>query len=74
MLNKPFKIELDSTPTLVYIQKRDIGIGELYINGKKINGLQEIEITAATSTGTCFPELKIKVVPSALAEFGTGEK
>lgn len=74
MLDKPFKLKLDKTPTLVYIQHEKYGIGELHINGKRIFGLQKIEIKAATKTHCSFPELKLKIGPEKLAEFGTLEE
>jgi hypothetical protein len=74
MTEKPFELKLDKTPILVYIQKETHGMGELYLNGKRLTGLQEIEIKAETKTEICFPELKLKIIPKKLAEFGTQEE
>jgi hypothetical protein len=71
MIEKPFELRLKTTPTLIYIQSDNVGIGKLYLNGKQIHGLQEIEIKSESKTGTCFPELKLKIVPNKLTEFGT---
>lgn len=65
-----FSLVFDEAPTLVYVQKSKVGIGELYLNGKRLYGLQKIELEAETSAETSFPELRLTVVPSALAEFG----
>jgi len=69
-----FELKFDEAPALVYVQKSNIGIGELYLNGKRLSGLQEIEIKAASKTEVCFPELKLKIVPTELAKFGTQEE
>jgi len=70
-----FELKFDETPTLIYVQKVSRGIGELYLNGKRLTGLQEIEIKAESKTDEyiCFPELKLKVIPEKLAEFGMQE-
>lgn len=74
MNNKPFTLKFDKTPTMIYIQHENVGIGELYLDGKPLGGLQEIEIKAESKTGTTFPELKLKVVPFKLAKFGAKER
>lgn len=67
------ELKFDKIPTLIYVQEEKTGIGKLYLNGKRLTGLQEVEIRAETKTGICFPELKLKIIPEKLAEFGTGE-
>lgn len=70
MLDKPFELKMDKTPTLVYVQEKNIGIGKLYLNGIRIEGLQAISIEANTRTlsqSPC-PILKIQVVPEVLAK------
>ena len=68
-----FSLKFDKVPMLVYVQKEKQGIGELYLSGKRLLGLQEIEIKAETKSGICFPELKLKIVPEKLAELVTQE-
>jgi hypothetical protein len=70
-----FELKFDEAPTLIYIQKANRGIGELYMNGKRLTGLQEIEIKAQSNDEKIyFPELKLKIMPEKLAEFGTQEE
>jgi hypothetical protein len=45
---KKEKFELDYTPSIVYTQDRQFGIGKLYINGERIRGLIDIKIDAHT--------------------------
>ena len=70
MLDKLFELKMDKTPTLVYVQKQNRGIGELYLNGIRVKGLQEITIQASTKTGDqmIYPILKMQVVPEVLAQ------
>lgn len=74
MLDKPYEHTFRKKPMLMYIQHENHGIGELYLNGKRIYGLQEIEILAQTATDACFPKLKLKIIPEELAKFGTLEE
>ena len=74
MLEKPFELKFDITPTLIYIQKDKTGIGELFLNGKRVKGLQEITIEAAANTDfVSFPSLMLKVIPETLAKCITEE-
>lgn len=55
------KFELNTTPEIIYTQDKADGIGKLYINGKRITGLIEIEIKAETKKDTITQPLKLKV-------------
>jgi len=72
--DKMFELKFDTPPLLAYIQKEPCGMGELYLRGKRLCGLQEIEIKAETRDATRVPELKLKIVPEKLAEFGAREE
>jgi len=52
---------LDHTPSIIYIQNKPDGIGQLYIDGKRITGLIDIEIKAETKRDTVTPQMKLKV-------------
>jgi hypothetical protein len=55
------KFELNTTPEIIYTQDKADGIGKLYINGKRITGLVEIEIKAETKRNTVTMPLRLKV-------------
>jgi len=42
-------------PSIVYVQYRNNGIGELYYNGQRVYGLNSIDIHAKTRTATENP-------------------
>jgi hypothetical protein len=73
MLDKPFELKMDKTPTLVYVQKENVGVGELYLNGKILHGLQEVVIEATTkdevTTAPCT--LRLKIIPEFLSRIMT---
>lgn len=68
MIADPFELKMEKTPTLVYIQKENFGVGELYLNGKRVKGLQMVLIKASTKTGNSCPSLVLKVFPEGLAD------
>jgi hypothetical protein len=67
MLNKPFK--LSKTPRIVYTLDKSYGIGQLYLNGKRIKGLIDIKISAHTRDDDVhFARIELEVEPKALAD------
>jgi len=55
----PFKLEY--TPSIIYIQDKPDGIGQFYIDGKRITGLIDIEIKAETKRDMVTTPLRLKV-------------
>lgn len=55
------EFKLSTTPEIVYTQNKADGIGKLFINGKQITGLIEIEIKAETKRDTNTPPLKLEI-------------
>ncbi|MFW9969298.1 MAG: hypothetical protein ACFFDF_03795 [Candidatus Odinarchaeota archaeon] len=55
------RFEIETTPEIIYTQNKANGIGKLYINGKQITGLIEIEIKAETKRDTITSPLELKI-------------
>ncbi|MFA6056286.1 MAG: hypothetical protein WC769_13035 [Thermodesulfovibrionales bacterium] len=59
----------ENTPTLLYMQEKETGIGKLYLNGKLVQGLQKISIEAETDSDfVSFPKLRIETTPQLFAK------
>ena len=52
---------------LVYVNKDPYGVGVLFVNGKRITGLQDVSINAhTTDSSQHYMTLKLQVAPTAL--------
>lgn len=66
ILDMPLR-EVIKRNVLVYINEDPYGVGCLYVNGKRITGLQEVTINAHTTDNSQhFMKLGLQVAPTAL--------
>lgn len=58
--------ELIKANMLVYVNEESYNVGQLYVSGKRVRGLQQVRINAQTTdTHIHYMQLELKLAPSA---------